>query len=184
MQTPRPRADAAHELTSPLADYWWVLILRGTLAILFGIAIFVWPDLSLNVLLFFVGAWFLLDGTLSLIQASIARPSWPHLFEGSLSVITALIVILYPRVTGLLLVLVMASWLLIKGVTQTALALRLRSTHRAAWLLGASGAAAVGFGACLLLDAATGALAMASLIAGFAVVFGLSSVVLGFWVER
>jgi hypothetical protein len=41
MQTPRPQVGAGHELTSLLADYWWVLILRGTLAVLFGTTIFV-----------------------------------------------------------------------------------------------------------------------------------------------
>jgi uncharacterized membrane protein HdeD (DUF308 family) len=96
----------------------------------------------------------------------------------------ALIVIVYPRVAGLNLILVMAAWLLIKGVAQTALALQLRATHRGTWLLGASGAAAAGFGSFLLLDWSAGAVAMVSLLAGFTVVFGLSSVVLGFWVER
>ena len=45
-----------------LSQYWWVFLLRGILAVLFGIAAFGWPGLTLIILVIFFGAFCLMEG--------------------------------------------------------------------------------------------------------------------------
>jgi uncharacterized membrane protein HdeD (DUF308 family) len=166
-----------------LAHYWWVLFVRGALAIAFGLATLVWPDLSFAVLLLFVATWFLADGVVALFQAFTSAQRWPHVLDGSLSIAAGAFVIFYPAMAGLVLTVTIAVWLVAKGVAQVFLAFRFGGTHPGAWLLGVVGITTAGFGAFLAHNPAD-ALRMMTLVSAFAVVLGLSFVALGWWLER
>jgi uncharacterized membrane protein HdeD (DUF308 family) len=150
-----------------LAQYWWVLFARGAFA----------------VLLLLVAGWFLADGLVGFVQAFTAAPRWPHVLDGSLSIATGAFVIFYPAMTGLVLTLTIAVWLMAKGITQASLAFRFGGMHPGAWLLSVVGIATAGFGAFLAHDPVD-ALGVITLIAGFAVLLGLAFVALGWWLER
>ena len=176
-------ADDVHRLEPVLAQCWWVLWVRGALAIVFGLTTLAWPDLSFAVLLMFVATWFLGDGAVSLFQAFTSEQRWPHVLDAALSIAGGVFVIFYPGMAGLLLTVTLAIWLIAKGVAQVLIALRFGGTHPAAWLLGVLGITTAGVGAFLVHNPA-GALGSMSLISGFAVVLGLSFVALGWWFER
>jgi uncharacterized membrane protein HdeD (DUF308 family) len=183
MRASRSLTDTAHELQPTLAQYWWILFLRGALAVAFGIITLAWPQASLAVIHVFVATWLLVDGVVASLQAFTSRQRWPHVVDGSLSMAAAAVVTFYPRMSGLALTLTIACWLFAKGVTQVLIALRFGGSHAAAWLLGVLGVATAGFGAFLAHDPSD-ALGMMSLISGFAVLLGLSFVALGWWFER
>jgi uncharacterized membrane protein HdeD (DUF308 family) len=167
-----------------LAQYWWVLLLRGALAIAIGFVMLAWPGLSLAVLLLFVATWLLADGVIALLQAfTSGRPRWPHVLDASLSLIAGSFAVTYPRMAGTALTLTIAVWLVAKGVTQATIAIRFGGTHAAAWLLGVVGITTAGFGAFLAHDPAAAAGSIA-LISGFAVLLGMSFVALAWWFER
>jgi uncharacterized membrane protein HdeD (DUF308 family) len=177
-------SDRLHGLSPFLAHYWWVLLLRGALAIAIGLGTLAWPDRSLAVLLLFVATWFFADGVIALLQAfTSARPRWPHVLDASLSLAAGSFAVSYPRMAGTVLTLTIAGWLLAKGITQTVIAIRFGGTHAAAWLLGVVGITTAGFGAFLAHDPA-GAAGSIALISGFAVLLGLSFVALAWWFER
>ena len=52
-----------------LADNWWVVALRGLLAILFGIAAFVLPAATMLALVLVFAAYSLVDGILGVVLA-------------------------------------------------------------------------------------------------------------------
>lgn len=183
MRAARLPSDGAHDLEPVLARYWWVLFLRGALAVAFGIVTLAWPDLSFAVMVLFVTSWFAADGAIALLQAFTSAPRWPHVLDGSLSIAAAAVVIFYPRMAGLALTLTIAFWFVAKGGAQVLIALRFGGTHPGAWLLGVLGVAAAGFGAFLAHDPSD-ALGVMTLISGFAVLLGLSLVALGWWLER
>lgn len=176
-------AEGVHGLEPVLAQCWWVLWVRGALAIVFGLTTLAWPDLSFAVLLMFVASWFLADGAVSLFQAFTSEQRWPHVLDAALSIAGGVLVIFYPGMAGLLLTVTIAIWLIAKGVAQVLIALRFGGTHPGAWLLGVLGITTAGVGAFLVHNPAD-ALGSMSLISGFAVVLGMSFVALGWWFER
>jgi len=54
-------------MLTQLSRNWWAVLLRGVLAILFGILAFAWPGITLEVLVLFFGAYALVDGVFALI---------------------------------------------------------------------------------------------------------------------
>lgn len=183
MRTARLRPHDVQGLEPVLAQYWWVLFLRGALAVAFGSITLAWPDLSFAVILLFVGIWLFADGVVALLPAFTSAARWPYVVDGSLSIAATAVVVLYPNIGGLALTLTIAFWLVAKGVTQVLIALRFGGTHTGAWLLGVTGVTTAGFGAFLAHDP-TDALGMMALISGFAVLLGLTLVALGWWFER
>ena len=94
-------SDDFHGLEPLLAQYWWVLFVRGALAVAFGITTLVWPELSFAVLLTFVAAWFLLDGVVAFLQVFTSEQRWPHVLDASLSIAAGAFVVFYPAMAGL-----------------------------------------------------------------------------------
>jgi uncharacterized membrane protein HdeD (DUF308 family) len=176
-------SDDIHGLAPLLAQYWWVLFVRGALAVAFGVATLVWPELSFAVLLTFFATWFLLDGVVAFLQVFTSEQRWPHVLDASLSFCAGAFVVFYPAMAGLALTMTIAIWFMAKGAAQLLLALRFGGTHQAAWLLGVLGIITAGFGAFVAHNPAE-ALGLMKLISAFAVLLGLSFVALGWWFER
>jgi uncharacterized membrane protein HdeD (DUF308 family) len=166
-----------------LAQYWWVLFVRGALAVAFGMTTLVWPELSFAVLLLFVAAWFLLDGVVAFLQVFTSEQRWPHVLDASLSLAAGAFVVFYPAMSGMVLTMTIAIWFMTKGVAQVLLAFRFGGTHQGAWLLSVLGITTAGFGAFIAHNPAD-ALGLMTLISGFSVLLGLSFVALGWWFER
>jgi len=181
--TSRLLPDRMHELGPVLGQYWWVLFVRGALAVAFGIITLAWPSVSFAVILLFVATWFLTDGVVALLQAFTSARRLPHIIDGSLSVAAATFVIFYPHMAGMALTMTMAFWFMAKGVAQVWIAFRFGGTHAGAWLLGVLGVTTAGFGAFLAHDPLD-AIGMMTLISGFAVLLGVAFVALGWWFER
>ena len=81
----RPIASA---LVGQLARRWWIPLLRGIAAIVFGVLAIVWPGQTLLTLVLIYGAFALLDGALAILGALLDRSgvsaSWPVVLAGIL----------------------------------------------------------------------------------------------------
>ena len=55
------------------ARYWWVVLLRGLLAIVFGVGALIWPGITILSLVLLFGAYSLVDGILDLAMPSGGR---------------------------------------------------------------------------------------------------------------
>jgi uncharacterized membrane protein HdeD (DUF308 family) len=171
-------------MTLVLARNWWSLVLRGVVAILVGIVTFAWPGITVGALVLLFGAYALLDGILSLTgawKASRAHERWGALvLEGIAGLVAAAITVLWPGITTVALVYVIAAWALVTGVFEIAAAVRLRQYIAGEWLLILSGIASILFGFLAIVLPLAGALAIALGIGIYAVVFGTLLIVLGF----
>ncbi|HVP28593.1 MAG TPA: HdeD family acid-resistance protein [Myxococcota bacterium] len=167
-----------------LARYWWVLAVRGALAVLFGLAAFAWPGLTLALLILFFGAWVLVDGAFSLAAAlSGAAPAdhrWLLGLEGAAGIALGVLTYLAPENTAVVLLMFIAAWALVRGVLQIVAAVQLRKEIEGEWLLVVSGLASIAFAMILMLRPAVGALAVLWTIGGFAIAFGLMLIALAF----
>lgn len=178
--SPQDPAAVAHELPRALSKYWWALVLRGVLAIVFGILCFTQPDMTLAVLVLFVGAWLLVDGVFTIVHGFKAEKKWPHFLYGALGVAAGLVTFLSPGLTALSLLVLIGVWSIFKGAMEIYLAIRLRRDIEREWLLVLAGALSVLFGVLVLVNPGSGALAVLWLIGLYAVLFGILLLFLGF----
>jgi uncharacterized membrane protein HdeD (DUF308 family) len=167
-----------------LTRYWWVVALRGVLALLFGLVALVWPDITIIVLVALFGAYVLADGVIALGTAlfggaqATRRRGW-LIFESVTGIAAGVIAFIWPDITTLALLLVIAAWALITGVVEIVAAIRLRRELEGEWLLAVSGVASIVFGLLLVIRPSAGAVAVVWLIGAYAILFGAALVALG-----
>jgi uncharacterized membrane protein HdeD (DUF308 family) len=164
---------------------WWTIALRGMAAILFGIITFVAPGVSLAALVLLYGIYAFADGILGIITAfSGGRRWWLFLLEGLLGIGAGLVTLLWPGVTALVLLYLVAAWALVTGLIEIAAAIRLRKLITGEWLLALTGVLSLGLGVVLFLFPGPGALALVIWIGAYAFVFGVLLVVLAVRLRR
>ncbi len=171
-----------------LASRWWMLVVRGIAAILFGVAALAWPGISLLALVFLWGVYAFVDGVMALAHAARAgraggRWGW-FLFEGLVGVAAALVTVFWPGITALVLLTLIAVWAILTGVAEIVTAVELRHEIRGEWLLGLCGVLSIAFGVLMFIYPGTGALAVLAVIAAYAIVFGVLLIALGFRVHH
>lgn len=167
-----------------IARRWWVLALRGLAAIIFGSLAWAWPGLTVLVLVLLFGAYALVDGLFAgfaTFQAARAdRTWWPLLAESIIGIAAGLVALVWPGISALALLYVIAAWALVSGVAEIAAAIRLRRDIAGEWWLGLGGAASIAFGVLAFLFPGSGALALVWLIGTYAIVFGAVILALAF----
>ena len=166
-----------------LTRNWWAVALRGLAGILFGIITFVSPGISLAALVLLFGAYAFADGVLSIVSAVRRRGAdrwWLLLLQGIVGIGAGVVTVLWPGITALALLLVIAAWALVGGALQVAAAIRLRKVITGEWLLALGGVLTIALGVLLVLFPGPGALALVIWIGAYAFVFGILLLVLGF----
>lgn len=178
-------ANILENLGSILSRNWWLMLLRGIVAIGFGVLIFAKPQISVQVLVYFFGIYVLVEGILGVavaIQAAHSEiDSWGLLLLwGLLGIAVGILAFLRPDITALALLFYIALWAIGSGLLEIAAAIRLREVIRDEWLLILAGLASIAFGAVLIARPDAGALAVLWLIGAYAIVFGLLVVIFAF----
>jgi uncharacterized membrane protein HdeD (DUF308 family) len=163
-------------MVDELARHWWVMALRGLVAIVFGILAFVWPGMTLAVLVVLFGAYALVDGVLDIIVAfrGEAAHRMMLLVEGIVGVLAGLAAFVWPGLTALVLLYIIALWAIVTGVLEIVAAIRLRRAIRNELGMIIGGVLSVLFGLVLLAAPGAGALAVVFIIGVYAVVFGIA----------
>jgi uncharacterized membrane protein HdeD (DUF308 family) len=171
-------------LAAILSRNWWVLLLRGIVAIAFGVLTWMQPGISLAALVLLFGAYSLADGVLGAWAAVAGRKEhehwWVLLLEGLVGIGVGILTLFAPGITALALLFYIAIWAIATGVLEIVAAIRLRKEIEGEWLLILGGLASVAFGVLLVARPGAGALAVLWIIAAYAVVFGAILVVLAF----
>ena len=167
-----------------LARNWWLVVLRGILAILFGLTAFVWPDITWVVLVLMFGIYTLVDG-LATVGTGLSRTKdsprwWAFLVEGLISIAAAVVVLIWPELTAFIMVLLIAGWAVLTGILEIIAAIRLRHEINNEWLLALGGSVSIALGFLLFLRPVAGGLAIIWTVAAYAVIFGVLLIALGF----
>lgn len=167
---------------SGLARAWGPMVVRGGVAVLFGIAAMVWPKITVLVLVVLWGVFAIVDGLFSLALGTSGRDPRGRaflIFAGVVGVLAGLVAFIWPGVTAVVLLVLIAIWALVVGGLYLAAAWRFRGELRGDWLFGVTGVLALALGVVLLIRPASGAVAMAWAIGLLAAVWGVSQLVLG-----
>ncbi|MFF7098164.1 HdeD family acid-resistance protein [Streptomyces rubradiris] len=155
-----------------------MLVVRGSVALAFGVVALVWPGVTALALALLFGLYALGDG-LALLTDSCRREGdeahrVAHAAGGVLGVAAGLVAIAWPGVTALALVTLIGAWAVTTGVAEIWAAVRFRRELRHEWALFLAGAASVVAGVLLWTRPDAGAVAVARVVGGYALVSGAS----------
>ena len=160
--------------------HWWVLALRGLLAVIFGLLALIWPEITVNVLVLLFGAYAVVDGIFSII-AGLARPrSLLPVLGGVLGIVIGVLAWIWPETTALVLLYIIAAYAVISGIFELINAIELRRVLKNEGLWAISGILSILFGVLLVIWPRAGLVTMAWLIGIYAIIFGILLVGLGF----
>ena len=169
-------------LASLLNRGWWLLLLRGLAAIVFGVLTWLQPGISLAALVLLFGAYAAADGVLGLwaafAGAKDSKHWWLLLLEGVVGIGVGLLAFTAPGLTALALLYYIAIWAIVTGVLEIVAAIRLRKEIKNEWMLILAGLASVVFGLVLTARPGLGALSLLWLIGSYALLFGVLLVIL------
>ena len=166
-----------------LVHNWWALALRGGLAVLFGVAAFAMPGLTLAFLIALFGAYAVIDGVLAIVAGVKAAERHERfgslLWRGILGIAAGLLAFTLPAATAVVLTLIIGVWAIVTGVLEIVAAVHLRRAH-GEWLLIVNGVLSVVFGLVLVIAPGLGILTLVWIIGGYAILFGLIMLMLAF----
>jgi uncharacterized membrane protein HdeD (DUF308 family) len=169
-----------------LQTNWWALALRGIAAIVFGVVTFIVPGITLAALVFLFAGYAFVDGLFNIIGAIRGVPGKKRsilILEGIISIAAGVLTVIWPGISAVALVYLIAAWALITGGIEIAAAFRLRKQIKGEWLLGLAGVLSIVLGVLLFARPGPGALALVYWIGGYAFIFGVALVALSFRVR-
>ena len=165
-----------------MARAWWTFILRGVIAILFGLVCLFFPPLAIIGLATLFGFWLIMDGVTGLTGAWSARGSggwWVSLLQGIAGLVAGFLAIVWPVITAFVLVLLVGAWAILTGVFEIWTAIRLREHIKGELFLAIAGVISALFGLYVIIFPGAGILSVLWLIAVFALAFGVTLIALG-----
>jgi len=170
-----------------IARKWWVLLLRGLGAIALGALIIWWPGVTLLTLVILWGIFALVDGIAGIMLGIRGEADgtmwWTMMLLGVLGVGAAITAFIWPGMTAVILLWIIAWTAILRGVFEIAAAIRLRKHIDNEWLLAISGLLSVVAGFFILRNPAAGALAITFILGGYMILMGIIAVVLSFRVK-
>lgn len=171
----------AGDMLGDLSRNWWLLVVRGVAAVIFGALALFWPGITMVALAVVFGAFALVDGIALGIAAFRATPGTrtPMVIQSVLGILLGLGALIWPIVAVFALVIIIAVWAIVTGVAEITTAVRMRSQISSEWLLIFVGALSVIFGLLLLLWPGLGALAIITVIGVYAIIFGVVMAIAG-----
>jgi uncharacterized membrane protein HdeD (DUF308 family) len=174
------RANSAGEA---LLQNWWLFTLRGFLGIVFGCIALIFPGPTMLSLVIVFSAYMLVDGVagiMSAVRAIRHRDRWGLLiFEGLLNIAVGIVALLWPGITVLAFVLLVAAWAIVSGVLMTAAGFRLNIGHGRWWLV-LGGLVSILYGTLLVAAPLIGAIVLTWWMGAYAIAFGVTLIIFSF----
>jgi len=181
MTLPAPEALRAH---------WWALLLRGAIAVLFGLLCFFWTGATLIALVFWIGIFFVLDGALMIVGAirSISSSSaghwWWQLLGGIAGIAAGVLTFMYPGLTAYTLTIFIGAWAIVTGVFELITAIRMRAALPNEWLWIINGVLSILLGMYFFVFPLAGAISLVWILGFYAILAGIAMIALSFRLKK
>jgi uncharacterized membrane protein HdeD (DUF308 family) len=165
--------------THTLSRVRWAIGINGALSVAFGVMILAWPSISLYALTILFGAYALASGTVHLVEAASVKEGrgW-MIFSGLLGIAVGIAVLVWPSISALSLLYVIGAYAIASGIMVVGASFWLPVSGGDAFGLALTGILAILFGIVMFAKPGDGALVLLGLIAAFALVTGISQLVL------
>ena len=178
-----PREMSMNAMSAALARNWWAMALRGVAAILFGLAAFFLPLVTIGSLVLVFAAYMLVDGALAIaagVRAATRHERWGLLIlEGIVNLAAGVAAFALPGLTLVVLITLLGVWSVVSGGLMLLAAFRLHGGH-GRWLLALGGLVSIVWGVLLFLSPIVGALVLTWWLGAYALAFGVLLLILAF----
>lgn len=158
---------------------WWLFVLRGVFAAALGIFALIWPTVTLEILILFVGVYLIADGVMGLVVALRRGASSGRLFQPAISVVIGLIVVLWPSQSARTLFMVLGAGALFLGVSYVITARRYAVDAMDRQLTTSAGIVAAVLGVILMIWPGVAVVTLSWMIAAVALLTGAVLIFLG-----
>jgi uncharacterized membrane protein HdeD (DUF308 family) len=160
----------------------WAMALRGIVAVIFGLIALRYPSAAAGAFVIIFAVFAFADAILDFVAASAfgrmgLRWGW-YVFAAIVSIAAGILALAYPRVTFVVLVLLVGARAIVMGILEIGAAFSWRELD-SRWLLGLTGALSIVLGILLLASPTQGGLALMWAIGVYAIVSGVMLVVSG-----
>jgi len=166
-----------------LAKNWWAIGIRGVLGIVFGLIALFLPGATMLSLVLVFAAYAFVDGVFGIVSAVRAAREgerwWYLVLEGLVNIAVAVVAVLWPGITVIAFVFLVAFWAIATGILELAAAFRLDFIDGRGWLI-FGGIVSVLYGVLLIVAPIVGAVVLTWWLGAYALVFGVALVVLAF----
>lgn len=172
-------------LIDQLSRSWWLFLLRGILAILFGLLALFRPGVTMEALLLFIGAWFFVDGVCRLVAAFSGgtEDRWLVGIGGVLGILLGILTFSSPLATGLAILMFIAAWAIVTGGFEIYTALRLRKEIEGEWVMILLGLISIAFGIYCVYAPLVSGIGVTMALGTFALVIGVVNLILAFKIK-
>ncbi|WMY92679.1 HdeD family acid-resistance protein [Snodgrassella communis] len=171
-----------------LSENWWMVLIRGGAALIFGLLTWFYPFVSILIMVMFFGVYALIDGVLGVVIAINGRRThqdwWLMLIWGMVSILAGIMTFFVPGITWLVLITFIAIWSLVSGILQIIAAIRLRKSIRGEGWMIVAGMLSVLVGIILFVNPVQGGIALTWVIGVYAALFGVMNIALAFRLRR
>jgi uncharacterized membrane protein HdeD (DUF308 family) len=162
---------------------WIFAIIRGVLAIIFGLIALFSPIATALALAIVIGAYAIVNGVFDIIEAIRHRGSSSMVLRiglGVVSILFGILVLVWPGISLAILVIMVGIWAIIIGILQTVSSVGHRAVPNSGWVWGIiGGALSILFGILVLIWPGTGVVSIIWIIGIWAIVWGITLIVLG-----
>jgi uncharacterized membrane protein HdeD (DUF308 family) len=165
-----------------LTQHWWTWLIRGALAILFGVIAVAQPGATALALVWTFGGYVIADGLLTIWGAIAGRADhrvWYALW-GVVSILAGVVAFAQPALTGLTLVWIIAAWAIVTGILEIVAAIGLRREIAGEFWLILAGVLSLIAGVLLFAAPGIGSLSLVLVIGIYAVVLGIDFIFFAF----
>jgi uncharacterized membrane protein HdeD (DUF308 family) len=162
---------------------WIFAIIRGALAIIFGLIAFFGPIATAIALAIVIGVFAIVTGIFDIIEAIRHRGSSSMVLRivlGAISILFGIFVLVWPGISLGILVIIVGVWAIVTGILQVMSSVRHRADPDSGWVWGIiGGALTILFGVLVLIWPGAGVVTIIWIIGIWAVVWGIALIVLG-----
>jgi uncharacterized membrane protein HdeD (DUF308 family) len=164
-----------------LARKWWALAIRGGVTLLFGVLMLLVPGITLTYLVFLFGTYAVMEGIFDIaVSFRSMATHWALFLEGLFSVVAGILAFIWPGITTLVLLYLIAFWAVATGIFEVLTGIRLRKILANEWTFILTGFASLLFGLLILFAPATGALIIVFWVGAYTLLFGGLTLILAF----
>jgi uncharacterized membrane protein HdeD (DUF308 family) len=171
------------DMESTYGGNWWAVVIRGIVAIIFGVAALIWPAITLFVLIALFAAFVIVEGAFTIVQAfrraGRGGSFWARVARGVIGILFGLAVLFWPGITAIILLYLIAFWAIVTGVLEIIAGIALRDEISNEWWMVAGGVISLIFGILIAAFPGAGALTLILFIGIYAIVFGIVLLITG-----